>query len=257
MTKILDLRKKVHPQVKIIYKTVIERQSWYVEIGKVLAVVAIVSFIVWGTSKADNVDTKPKVKNFSVSGIVSDISSTTLSLINTHGTDGASDISRTFDLGGVKRIEDKNHAILALSDIVLNDEVVAQGTITDGFIDIRRIISFGLSDATSTATSTIATTTATTTIDLASSTPEISSSTATSTTATTTDDAFSTTTLDLSTSTATTTDVTSTDNTSSTTPDITATTTDDVAPSNTPDATTSPDIIPDTSSSTDSTTPTN
>ncbi len=246
MAKILDLRKKVEPQVKVIYRTITTRQPWYVELSKVLAVIAIVTTVVWGITKAD---VPVSAKSWSAIGLVATTTDTTISIDNARSSENASTTEYSFDISSISKVETNKYEPLILSDLKTGDKVIIQGTIENDTMIARRVIAFisSTTATTTTATSTetlatttvstdIATSTASTTTEVATSTPDVSTSTDSiaTTTDTTTDDPTSTT----------------TDPVATTTPEVvtesTATTTEDV----TPPATT-PETTSDTSSTTE------
>jgi hypothetical protein len=240
MTKFLDLRTKTPPQVKVIYKTITQRRSWYIELTKILLSIIIVGTIVWGVSRADDaVNHISKVKAFSAIGLVSTTTETTISIDSAHGSDNASTTSYTFDTSTIGKFETNKYKPLLISDIKVGDRVIVQGTSKGDLITAGRLIDFTTSS------------TATTTDTLATTTPELST-----TTSTTTDVTSS------STSTSTLNDVIQnivniiTGTTTGTSSDNTATTTDDTSTTTeaTTTPTTTPEIVPDTST-TPTTTP--
>ena len=109
-------------------------------------------------------------KNFSAIGIVSGVSTTTISIQDAKGSDGKSEY--TFDTDSVTKIETKSYVPLTLSDINTGDRVVVQGVEDNGTISIKRIISFS---ATSSKEKEVATTT-----------PEVATTTDSTSTASTT-----------------------------------------------------------------------
>jgi len=197
MTYILDLRKKINPQVQIVEKVIFQKQPWYIETLKVFLAIVIVSSAVWGISKADDLisDRPVSSKPFSVMGVVSSISETSLSL---HVTASDKETDYVFDTAPITTIQTSEYANITLQDIKVGDKIIVQGRESDGIPQPTRIISFSSvaiptpSDevATTTASTTpealvsVSTTTATTTIETpSSSTPEITStSTPTATT---------------------------------------------------------------------------
>jgi hypothetical protein len=187
MANLLDLSKKVQPQVKVIYHTITAPRPWYVEITKVLAVIAIVTTIVWGISKADELISQPEEapaqEIVGVYGTVENISTTTntLSLINTQGTEYTGHSSFIVLLNNLQKVETNEYLPLTLSDIQAGDTIIARGTINEQTIDAESLISFTFRPILATTTLDLATTTATTTDLLATTTEDISSTTSTTT----------------------------------------------------------------------------
>lgn len=193
---LLDLRKKDAP--RIIERIIFKKRSWYSEALRTLAVIVIVSTVIYGVSKADTFVSSTQqssVKNFSAIGVVSNVSNTTISIDAAKGSDETSNTSYTFDVSSVTKVETKSYIPLTLSDIHVGDRIVIQGVDNEGNITIRRIISFSVNehdetlDVVATSTDTVATSTATTTETTGATTTEEVS---TSTEATTTTDTSST-----------------------------------------------------------------
>ena len=175
MANLLDLRNKVNPQVKIIYKIITQKQPWYVEFAKIAAVIVVVGTVVWGVSRADELFKTP-AKNFSAYGLISANVGSSISINEAHGSDSSEVTSYTFDVGTVNKIETNKYAPLEVSDLKIGDKIMVQGMLDNSVIIARRIVSF---TSTSTATTTealasttleVSTTTSTTTSDIASST---------------------------------------------------------------------------------------
>jgi len=264
MPNILNLRKE--PKPIIIEKVIQEKRVWWLEVLKMVTVITVVSSVVYGISKAADVTpAQAAIQNFSALGTVSAVSTSSLSISGAHSSDKTRNTSYTFDLFGVKKIENRKYVQLSIYDITVGDEVVVQGIEKEGKIDIKRIISFSstttsshLVDATSTsATSTVATSTdtiSTSTSDTALLVATATTSIATSTASTTTDtassslgvssstSAISSSTDSVATTTATSTDIvaTSTATTTATIASPTATTT--VATSTADNASSTPDM---------------
>ncbi|MFA6095146.1 MAG: hypothetical protein WC757_04685 [Candidatus Paceibacterota bacterium] len=55
MRNILDLRKKIRPQIVVVERIVLKQRPWYVEFFKLLVAVVIVTGIVWGVTRAGGV----------------------------------------------------------------------------------------------------------------------------------------------------------------------------------------------------------
>ncbi len=182
---ILDLRPKKEPQIKIIEKIIIQKRKLSAEFLKIIVVIAISSLIVWGISRANNsgpdVPAAPKVKNFSVTGLVSDMGQSSISINATEGGD-PNTTSYTFDTSHVSTIETNHRNQISLSDIQPGYKIIAQGIEVDnGTIMIRRIISF----ATSTET-TVYMTASSVTLPEATSSPVVVTATSTDSTSSTT-----------------------------------------------------------------------
>ncbi len=186
LKNLLDLRKKVSPQVQIIEKIIFQKRSWKREATRTLLVAVIATSVIWGVSKADILtsnNTQTTVsKNFSAIGIVSSVSTTTLSIQDAHGSDNKTQTSYIFSTDSITKIETKSYVPLTLSDINVGDKIVVQGVDMDGVISIKRIISFSVTApkevvGTTTpeviATSTATTTEATTTNETGTTTPTI------------------------------------------------------------------------------------
>ena len=203
MTYILDLRKKIEPQVQVVEKIIFQKQPWYVEIAKVLLAILVVSTVVWGISKADDLiqaqvaESVPTSDNLTgIYGKVTATSTYALVLDDSNGSKYEGIDIFYADLTNLKTIKtnEDNPADLALSDINVGDTIIARGLIEGSKIDVEDIISFSatssktlLPEATSTATTTeeTASSTATTTEEIATTTSTTTDETASSTATTT------------------------------------------------------------------------
>ena len=170
MPNFLDLRKKIEPQVVVVEKIILKPRSFFGELARMIAVIAIVSISVWGISFADISNQKKSVKNFNAIGIVSDIATTTISMNVENEPSEGLQTSYTFDTSAVTKIQSKGYVPLTLSDISIGDKIGVQGLDDGTSISILRIISFSATSSKEKIPE-IATSTATTTDDLASSTP--------------------------------------------------------------------------------------
>jgi len=230
VAKLLNLRPE--PKPIIIEKVIQSKRIWWLEILKMVTVITVVSSIVYGISKADITIPTSSVQSFSAFGTVSDMSPEVISIENARSSEKAGAVSYTFKLIDVKKIENRIHVALLMSDIHVGDKIVAMGMSNDGAVTINRIISFSSTATTSdvVAIPLTASTTATSTLEIATSTASttsvVATSTATSTQSGSSVDISTTTastTLEIATSTASTTPVVATS--TATTTDITATTT--------------------------------
>lgn len=218
MTKFLDLRKMVQPQVEVIYKTLVKRQPWYLEIAKIFSAVIIVGLVVWGISQADFEGTifseTASPSPIGIFGTVESLNDSTLSLINAQGSEFTGHTSFTVNLSNLQKVETSDYDSRTLADVQVGDSIIAHGILNVDVIDADSIVTFsGQTPVEPLVTATNVVTmldTATSTESLATTTPEV---------ATTSPD------------------------TSTTTPDITETTTLDTS-------TTTPEIVTDTSTST-------
>ncbi len=201
MSKFLDLRNKSINQVKVVEHIIFKPRSFKVEMIKMFSIIAIVTVIGFGISSANDFvenqilnQAPTPAKNFSATGIVSDIARTTLSLTDAKGSNDETQTIYTFDIQNVEKIETAEYLPLALTDITVGDRLVVQGTDQDGTISIFRIISLTATSS-KTIIPEVATTTATTTDETASSTASIATTTidtSTSTEISTTTDATTT-----------------------------------------------------------------
>ncbi|MFA6297362.1 MAG: hypothetical protein WC629_02255, partial [Candidatus Paceibacterota bacterium] len=122
MKNILDLRKKISPQVQIVEKIIFKNQPLHIEAIKVFLAIFIVSSIVWGISKADTLITTPTppatTKSFSILGTVATITPETISL-NSEISNNVS--SNTFDTITITTIQTSNYTPIFLQDIKVGD----------------------------------------------------------------------------------------------------------------------------------------
>jgi len=150
MPNILDLKKK---EIQIVEKIVLKKRLWYIETLKMLGVLAITISVTWAFSNAslfteETEETpaplKQRIPKFSAIGIVSLITDDTISLSDAHGTK-SEDTTFTFEISSISKIETKSYDPLSLSDILVGDKVIVQGTLDENEEVIpTRIISFGV-----------------------------------------------------------------------------------------------------------------
>lgn len=198
MSKLLDLRDKSFDKVKVVEHIIFKPRSFKVEMIKMLSIITVVSILGWGISHADNLnpfsDTgiETATQNFSALGNVSEITESSITLIDAKGSDKSGNTTYTLNISHLEKVETSAYTPLIITDIKVGDKIIAQG-LTDGTtFFIKRIVSFSsdvkpLEVATTTvdvATSTASTTTdtASTTTDTASSTNETSSNESSTTT---------------------------------------------------------------------------
>ena len=197
---LLDLREKTKPEVVFVERIVLKNRLWYIEAIKTLAIIIVVSAVVWGVSNAESfiapLKSQQEVKNFSAMGTVSDIATTTISINNAKGSDGSGKSSYTFDIDPLvlPTIKTKNDTDISFQDINIGDRIITQGVDDSGNISILKIISLSTSTTKDIATSTDVV--ATTTDAATTSTPTNASSTDTSTSSTSTDETSSSTVID-------------------------------------------------------------
>jgi hypothetical protein len=140
MSNFIDLRKKPAPEIVVIEK----KRSFLLETVRLITIIAISSCVIWVVSKADTLQNSQQtvIKNWSVLGVVSELSPSIISIIDAHSSDKTGNTSYELNLSTVKRIENSTYVPLQISDINIGDKIVAQGVVKDNIISIRRIISF-------------------------------------------------------------------------------------------------------------------
>ena len=176
----LDLRKKIEPQVKIVERVIFQKQPWYLEVVKVFSAIIIVSTIVWGISKADDIILpveKPESSSFSVIGTVTSVATSTITL-DIQGTNEVN--TNTFTTDTLTTIQTSKYAPLTISDIDEGDKVIIQGTDFQGDVKATRLISFASVSAPTTATTTSTSTINTEDVDASTSATSTEDSTTTS-----------------------------------------------------------------------------
>jgi hypothetical protein len=137
----------------------------------------------WGISNAINSDISSATSNFSVSGIVTEVSNTYILINNAKGSVVSSDGTYSLNLEYLKTIETNTYQPLTLSDIKTGDKIVAQGLTNGSIFFIKRIISFASltlppqEENATTTDSTATTTEPTATAPTASTTESVSTST--------------------------------------------------------------------------------
>lgn len=186
MPNLLDLKNKGIHKVKVVEHIIFKPRSFKVEMIKMLSVIVIVTAIGFGISNADDLNPflengiESATENFSVLGIVSEITDNKISLIEARGSDKSGNDSYTLDITNLEKVETNSYSPLIITDIKLGDKIIAQGLTNGNKFFIRRIVSFGEGVTlppveTATTTEDIATTTdevATTTIDTPTTTEE-------------------------------------------------------------------------------------
>jgi hypothetical protein len=144
MNNHLDLRKKQEP--KIIEKIVFKRRPWHTEALKFIMVVMIATGAVWAISKADQISSivsgENPTKSFSAIGFISNISNGVISIERADGSDGRTNASYSFSIASVSTIETSDYVALPVALLRVGDQVIVQGTETNGVIVPTRIVSF-------------------------------------------------------------------------------------------------------------------
>ncbi|MEI6480417.1 MAG: hypothetical protein WCO12_02740 [bacterium] len=150
LKNLLDLRKKVSPQIQIVEKIVLQKRSWKTEAFRLIAVIAIVSTAIYGITRADTLVQQSHVhaKNVSAIGTVSNIGDSTISINDAKSSDDTGATSYTFDTSYITTIQTNHFLPLTLSDIKVGDNIILQGTEKDGATQILRIFSYGTEPAT-------------------------------------------------------------------------------------------------------------
>lgn len=149
------------------------------QIVRTIIIVGAIIIFTWNITKADTFNQNNVNKDFSASGIVSEITAETLSIEKALGSNDKTQTSYVFDLNFVTIIETKSYEpIENISGIKVGDRVIVKGEEIDGEIIIQRIISFDFTGINEEliATSTLATTSEEI-IDISASSTESSTST--------------------------------------------------------------------------------
>jgi hypothetical protein len=189
MKNLLNLKKKDPSDIVIVEKIVLKDRSPFFELFRMLTIIAVASGVVWGISNADNLLNPPQTadvqpQNFSVVGTISEIATTTSSIIlnNAKGTDDSGNTTYIVDTTNLSDIETNHFVTLSFSDIKVGDNIIAQGVERGSAIQIYKIYSYGAEPATGILEA------ATSTDDVvATTTPDVSTSTDATTTSTSTD----------------------------------------------------------------------
>ena len=109
---------------------------------KLLSVLVIICALGWGISSIAEDDIASAHNNFSVVGIISDISDENISVEQAQGSDRSNKTSYTLNIKNLEKIETNKYQVLNLSDIKVGDKIIAQGLTNGSTFFIKRIISF-------------------------------------------------------------------------------------------------------------------
>jgi hypothetical protein len=112
------------------------------ELAKLAAVIVIVLLLSWGISSATGDDFEQATKNFSVIGTVSALSDTTISLIDSRGSDTTVEELYNLNIEHLTKIETKEYQPLIISDVQIGDTIIAQGVTDGSTFFITRVVSF-------------------------------------------------------------------------------------------------------------------
>lgn len=137
-----DLRDIGEDQPIIIKKEEITPVSLKTEVLKVLSVIVAVILLGWGISYATNNDIESANANFSVIGVVSDISDSKVSVSEARGSDDKTRDSYDLNITYLDKVETNNYEPLIISDIKVGDKIIAQGLTNGSEFFIKRIVSF-------------------------------------------------------------------------------------------------------------------
>lgn len=182
MSKLLDLRDKGIDKVKVVERIIFKPRSFGAEMIRLFSVIVIVLAIGFGISNADDINPfsekgiETATENFSVLGVVSEISNDSVVVNNAKGSDKSGDTTYTLDISYLEKVETNTNNPLIITDIKIGDTIIAQGLTNNQTFFIKRIVSFGG------GIEIVNTDTATTTIDIATSTDSGTTTTDTSTT---------------------------------------------------------------------------
>jgi hypothetical protein len=178
----LDLRKKTEP--RIIERIVFQRRPWHMEALKFSLAILVATGAVYGISKADEmaslISRENPTKSFSAIGFVSSVADGTLSIEKAKGSDGRNEASYSFGLATVSKIETSEYVAIPASLLRVGDQIIVQGTETDGVVTPTRIVSFAQISAGDIAAAqapavTVTEASATSTLTVSTSTPDASS----------------------------------------------------------------------------------
>jgi hypothetical protein len=140
----LDLRKKIEP--RIIERIVFQRRPWHMEALKLIIAVLVATGAVYAISKADEMPSFPTndnpTKSFSVIGFISNVADGRISIERANGSDGRTNDSYSFGLATVSKIETSEYVTLPATLLRVGDQIIVQGTETDGVVTPTRIVSF-------------------------------------------------------------------------------------------------------------------
>lgn len=213
MSNILDLRKKTFDKVKVVERVIFKPRSFKSEMIRLFSVIMIVLAIGFGISNADDLNPfsekgiETAVENFSVLGVVSEISNETITVNNAKASDKTGNSTYVLDIAYLEKIETKTYEPLIISDLKVGDTIIAQGLTNRETFFIKRIVSFG--GGIELQNTENASTTESINTDIATTTTELSNTTDSQSVGTTTNQVLEDTN-DLSNSTNTPTDTTST-----------------------------------------------
>jgi hypothetical protein len=180
----LDLRKKTEP--RMVERIVFQRRPWHVEALKLALAILVATGAVYAISKADEISSlvshENPTKSFSAIGFVSGVADGRVSIEKAKGSDGRTDASYSFGLATVSKIETSEYVAIPASLLRVGDQVIVQGTETEGVVTPTRIVSFAQISAEDIAAAQaaaliIAETVATSTPIVSTSTPNVSTST--------------------------------------------------------------------------------
>lgn len=133
---------------------------------KFAPIVLVLILVGWGMSSVAEDDIKSATANFSVLGIVSDISENDIEIKDAKGSDKSGKTSYDLNIDHLESMQTSAYIPLNFTDIKVGDKIIAQGLTNGNTFFIKRIISFTSTPTPvdlEVASTTVATSTATTT----------------------------------------------------------------------------------------------
>lgn len=131
---------------------------------KFISIVIVVVLMGYGIVSSAIEDTKPITVNFSVLGIVSNISDDGLKIEDAKGSDRSGKTTYNLNIENLTKLETDKNVPINYTDIKVGDKIIAQGLTNGSTYFIKRVISFtSVSTVVATTTEEFATSTATTT----------------------------------------------------------------------------------------------
>lgn len=150
------------PAVQSFKKSKDTSGTFFSNFYKIIITIAVVLCLSWGITIATTDDLASATENFSVIGVVSEITNNTISLVDARGTHATDSTITDLNISYIEKIQTKEYNPLIISDIVVGDTVIIQGVTNSKDFFAKRIISFSkiaYKDIATTTPEVIATTT--------------------------------------------------------------------------------------------------
>lgn len=135
----LNLQEK-QDNIVIIEKKILIPRSFRYESLRTLFVIFVVLALTWGVSKAMENEIEQATKNFSVIGVVSELSDSSIMITSAQGSNQSNDTVYRLNIEYLEKIETSEYEPRAITDVYIGNTIIAQGLTDNSKFFIKRIV---------------------------------------------------------------------------------------------------------------------